>query len=189
MCGTEFWEQHRLRDHLRKNPSCLVPLIESDVEFPGRSRTSHTQRAWRPAVRVPFVQPFWATLRPDVTPVRSGSLDAFSASIRTSLDSLGMALNKRHSPKEALTILIARVRGAVSSTECAIETLVSPDHHLFSFVEFAFWLCASSDELGIFDGVGFRAARCQGKVLLRFADATRQDCTEPSLVALARMLT
>ena len=86
-------------------------------------------------------------------------------------------------------LTVATILVPCCSTECAIETLVSPDHHLFSFVEFAFWLCACSDELGIFDGVGFRAARCQGKVLLRFADATRQDCTEPSLVALARMLT
>ena len=27
VCGTEYWEQHRLRDHLRKNPACLVPLL------------------------------------------------------------------------------------------------------------------------------------------------------------------
>ena len=187
-CGVEFWEQHRLRDHLRKNPACLVPLVESDIDFPGRSKTSHSQRAWRPAVRVPFVQPFWATLRPSPTPVNPCVPEAFSSSILTSLDSLGLAFRKQHSPKEALTALIARIRGAVGSTKCACESLVPPDHPLFHFVDFAFWLCTSTDDLGVYDGFGFRAARCQGKVMIRFAESSEPDCTDPAWTSLVRML-
>ena len=187
VCGVEYWETHRLRDHLRKNPTCLVPLVESDVEFPGRSKTSHSQRAWRPAVRVPFVQPFWATLRPDPTPANPCVSGAFSSSIQTSLDSLDQALRKQHSPKEALSTLIARVRGAADSTECVSDSIVPQDHPLFSFVDFAFWVC-SSEDLGIYDGIGFRAARCQGKVLIRFAESSERNCTDPALSHLVRML-
>ena len=188
VCGTEYWEQHRLRDHLRKNPACLIPLIESDVTFEGRSRTSHVQLAWRPAVRVPFVQPFWATLCPDPTPAPTVEQEAFSTSILHSLAALGEALTKKHSPKEALGTLLARVRGAVSSTKCATNTLIPHDHPLASFVDFAIWCYICPDDLGVFDGVGFRAARSQGKAILRTVESSEYGGTDPTLRALARMI-
>ena len=158
------------------------------MPFEGRSRTSHSQLAWRPAVRVPFAQPFWATLCPELTAAQSVVNEAFSVSISRSLESLQAALAKKHSPKEALITLFARVKGAVSSTKCASATLIPPDHPLFSFVELAVWLVICPDDLGVFDGVGFRAARCQGKVMLRFAESTEYDSTDLTLAALARML-
>ena len=188
VCGTEYWEQHRLRDHLRKNPACLVPLIESDVDFAGRSRTSHTQLAWRPAVRVPFAQPFWATLRPAPTPDQPVVQEAYTTSILHSLASLQAALNKRHSPKEALVTLFSRVRGALSSTKCADFALVAPDHPLSSFVDLAVWLCTFSDDCGVYDGAGFRVARIRDRITLRFAKSPERSCTDPLLVALVRML-
>ena len=188
-CGkNEYWEQHRLRDHLRKNPACLVPLIESDVDFAGRSRTSHTQLAWRPAVRVPFAQPFWATLRPAPTPDQPVVQEAYTTSIQHSLASLQAALNKRHSFREALVTLFSRVRGALSSTKCADFALVGPDHPLSSFVDLAVWLCTFSDDCGVYDGAGFRVARIRDRITLRFAKSPERSCTDPLLVALVRML-
>ena len=187
-CGTEFWEQHRLRDHLRKNRACLVPIVESDVDFAGRSKTTHHQRAWRPAVRVPFVQPFWATLRPLTTRARPNAATAISSGVLASLEAISSSLSKWQSPKDSLITLVARVRGAVSSTKCASSDLATPDHPLFSFVELATWLCYSVDDLGVFDGVGFRAARLRGRVLVQFTESTVPDCTDSTLTALARML-
>ena len=187
-CGIEFWEPYRLRDHLRKHPNCLLPIIESDVDFEGQSRTSHQQLAWRPAVKVPFVQPWWATLHPVRTEVQSTVFQEHSVSICNALDALDLALKKRHSPKSALEALFERVREAKSCTECALSEFVSPDHPLFSFAELAVWLARCPGGPSRFDGIGFRAAVDSGNVMIRLAGAARHDSTDPIQHALMRSL-
>ena len=187
-CGIEFWEPYRLRDHLRKHSNCLLPFVESDVDFEGHSRTSHQQLAWRPAVKVPFVQPWWATLNPERTEAFSTASNEHSASIAKALNALDLALKKQHSPKSALEALFERVREAKSCTECALSEFVSIDHPLFSFAELAAWLARCPGGPCRFDGIGFRAAVDSGNVMIRLAGASGVDSTDPVQHALMRSL-
>ena len=66
------------------------------------------------------------------------------------LEALALALKKQHPPKGALEALFERVRGALSSTECALADLVHPTY------SYAAWLAHTSGGLARFDGIGFR---------------------------------
>ncbi|CAE7761117.1 unnamed protein product [Symbiodinium sp. CCMP2456] len=63
VCRTEFWSTKRLRDHLRRQPTCLRVWAESDLDSREVAETMHS-RAWRPACKTSGPAPWWATLRP-----------------------------------------------------------------------------------------------------------------------------
>ena len=148
-------------------------IIESDVDFPGLGSTAHTQHAWRPATRVPFVQPWWATLNPERAGATSDPSTEHAVSIHTAPEALDSAFRLQRSPKDAL---FERVRDAIGSTECAIASFVSADHPLFRFVELAVGLASPGDDPAGFDSVGFRAATGSDHVLLRLVEAAPVDC-------------
>ena len=64
VCRTEFWSTKRLRDHLRRQPTCLRVWAESDLDSREVAETMHSH-AWRPACKTSGPAPWWATLRPE----------------------------------------------------------------------------------------------------------------------------
>ena len=63
-CSTEFHTTSRLRLHLRKVPSCGCCYAGSDVEFTAKEFVGDEILSDKPAVKVAFARPFWATLKP-----------------------------------------------------------------------------------------------------------------------------
>ena len=65
VCGIEFWEEHRLRTHVRRTSLCYNAYWHCDIECdPGGHREDRQLHARQPAVVTPGPQPFWAQLRP-----------------------------------------------------------------------------------------------------------------------------
>ena len=68
-CGTEYWTTPRLRLHLRKSTLCRLSRLGSDVTYAKWEYSNQAALARRPAVRVQYVSPYWATLTPPDLPL------------------------------------------------------------------------------------------------------------------------
>ncbi|CAE7343965.1 unnamed protein product [Symbiodinium sp. CCMP2592] len=66
VCSTEYWSTRRLREHLRRSPTCLKVWEAADREV--EAPANEAGHEWLPSAKACGPRPWWATLQPEDPP-------------------------------------------------------------------------------------------------------------------------
>ena len=94
VCNVEYWQEHRLRQHLRASARCREAYFHSDIGGQGGTKedSGRLVGAWRVPSILEGPQPWWATLGPVENAVREveTSVDVPASDVISKLETLSI---------------------------------------------------------------------------------------------------